>query len=101
MAQTINIFPATQLNAGRMISVRVLVTEGATSLTDKTYIFDANTLSCAYDGSSVNSVVLHFGAQHVVGITNIYTSLLFNSVAKTNASDLAQSVIADIANYTT
>lgn len=101
MTSQIYISSASQLQFGSFIEVQVQTTINGVITSDPIIVFDANKLGVAYDLESPNIVVFHFNGTAITVSNADYNVFSFAGIIKTNPVDLAISVIADIAQYTT
>jgi hypothetical protein len=101
MTRQILIGPANQLQFGSFIEFQVQTLINGVVTSDKIVCFDANKLGVAYDLESPNIVVFHFNGTAITVSNADYDVFSNSGIIKTNPVDLAISVIADIAQYTT
>ncbi len=100
MAKTINILPASQVNASA-VTVNVEITENGYTRMDQ-YAFNANDFDC--NCSLANPYVAKFlfdpgDITMILEVQGDFTTLKFNDDVKASAYELAQDVIADIGQY--
>ena len=101
MATRVIISAATPLGFGSYIQVAIEVTVNGVLESSRFYSFDANYFSIQYDLQNMNIAVFHFNG-HAESVSNgQYTEFYFALASKSSPVALAQSVIADIAQYTT
>lgn len=101
MTRQIFIGAASQLQFGSFVQVQVQTTINGVITSDDRVVFNANKLGVAYDLESPNIVVFHFNGTSIAVSNADYNVFSFGGIIKTDPVDLAASVIADIAQYTT
>ena len=101
MTRQILIGSANQLQFGSFIQIQVETQIDGVVTSDDYISFDANKLGVAYDLESPNIVVFHFNGTSITVSNADYNVFSFGGIIKTDPADLAISVIADIAQYTT
>lgn len=103
MANNILTITAASLIGGASFVESVFtVTNGATTISERHYLFSANLCSAIYDASNPNIGVLNLGTSHQVTISNgDYSTLKIGTTTYASVELLIAAYIADIAQFTT
>lgn len=93
MAKTINIQPPTlRFGVTPIGSIQVTITEGATTIANRFYLFSLSNFSAVVDEVAQNYAQLHFGA-HVLDISNgNFSTYLYAGAPVLNSYQLALAV---------
>lgn len=102
MANTLSISKATLVGGSSFVNSVFTVTSGATTISERNYLFSANLFSAIYDPTNPNIGLFNLGQSHSENISNgDYNVLMFDGVVYANIQLLVAAYVSDIAAYTT
>lgn len=102
MANTLSISAASLVGGTSFIESVFTVTSGATTISEKHFLFSANLFSSVYDPSNPNIGILNLGLSHQVTISNgDYSTLIFGGTTYASVELIIAAYISDLAQYTT
>ena len=100
MARRIEISTCNQLNAGKLISLPVSITEDGNPVSSFEYVFPAEQFSVVYDTINTMTATIHFGCCNSITISNAnFDEFYFAGLEKINPVALVGEVVQDVSQY--
>ena len=98
MGKTINITAPGVLDAGSLIQLAVIITEGSTTISERWYSFDIREFSSIYDSYTPNIGVINFGNKQALTLSNgDYTTVKYDGSTATDIAALVSQLTAAMA----
>lgn len=101
MIREIRIGSAFPLQFGSYVKVQMIFTIDGVQQYNEYLTFDANKFACVYDTQNPNIVGFHFGEVKQIISNGDYNRFVYATGPALTLIQLAQTVITDIASYTT